>query len=254
MSALRNGKEREYLLSEAMWRSGDIEDAVQRLEKVSDNRKCSELADFLQEIQKRVLDIMMALGDGVYLDAIDWCTELLGFLSMGACAGLYCRILKIRADAYCYREQWKEAKADLEFVLEVQSEDVDAMRSKADILKQMGDYTQYFLELQRIKRTKPKLPGLSSLIEEAARLSLDSAYRENLNKDGISACGPAEAFAVLNLSASASLADVRKAYLSLAARWHPDKWSQGSVDDGAKAEEKFKAIKKAYESIVDSTR
>ena len=254
MSALRNGKEREYLISEAMWRSGDIEGAVQRLDNLSNNTKCKDLSTFLQEIQTRVTSIMMAMEDGVYLDAIDLCTDLLGVLSVGASAGLYCRILKTRADAYCCREQWKEAKGDLENVLKVQGEDVDAMRSKADILKQVGDYTEYFLELQRIKRSQPKLPGLSSLIEEAARLSLDSAKGGNRSKDGVSACGPAEAFAVLNLSANASLAEVRKAYLSLAARWHPDKWSAGSVDDMVKAEGKFKAIKKAYESIVDSTK
>ena len=254
MSALRNGKELEYLISEAMWRSGDVEGAVQRLDKHLDNMKCRELSEFLKDIEKRVLSIVMAFEDGVYLDAIDLCTELLGILSMGACSGLYCRILKIRADAYCYREQWKDALTDLEFVLKVQSEDVDAMRSKADILKQKGDYTEYFLELQRIKRSQPKLPGLATLIEEAARLSLDSAYQGNQNRDGLSAFGPAEAFAVLELSVRASLSDVRKAYLSLAAKWHPDKWSRGSVDDKAKAEEKFKAIKKAYESIVDSTR
>jgi curved DNA-binding protein CbpA len=53
-------------------------------------------------------------------------------------------------------------------------------------------------------------------------------------------------FAVLGLSRSATDADVKKAYRTLAVQWHPDK-----NRENPKAEEYFKRIAEAYEALSD---
>lgn len=57
-------------------------------------------------------------------------------------------------------------------------------------------------------------------------------------------------YAILGLSKNASDDDIKKAYRKLASRYHPDKY-QDSDPEKAKAEEKFKEAKEAYEVLSD---
>ena len=53
-------------------------------------------------------------------------------------------------------------------------------------------------------------------------------------------------YRVLGLQASASTADIAKAYKVAALKWHPDKWASGSDAEKALAEERFKEANNAY--------
>lgn len=57
-------------------------------------------------------------------------------------------------------------------------------------------------------------------------------------------------YAVLQIPRTASQADIKKAYRRLALQYHPDK----NPDDRAGAEEKFKAIAIAYETLSDPAK
>ncbi|KAI8105108.1 hypothetical protein M9435_000279 [Picochlorum sp. BPE23] len=257
IDTLRSGVERSYILAEGLWRSGRVEDALEVLQEfVVRNEKCLDLKTYIERLQ-RDIDIIQRYMDeeGEYGQAVLRCSELLESLSMSACSGLYRRLLRMRADAHCCRGSWLDAKTDLNLALSIYEEDVDALRSKADVLKQMGAYTEYFLSLQRLKTVSPNVPGLSALIMDAARLSLKYKDGESMNYADTqtkTASGPAAAFDVLGVSHGVPLSDVRKAYLKLAATWHPDKWSSGTDDELKKAEETFKVIQKAYNDICDS--
>ncbi len=58
-----------------------------------------------------------------------------------------------------------------------------------------------------------------------------------------------QAFVILGLPKDASQADIRKAYLKLSMKWHPDKWSDKSKAEQKYAESVFKVILNAYDTL-----
>ena len=54
---------------------------------------------------------------------------------------------------------------------------------------------------------------------------------------------------ILGLPDWASQAEIKKAYFELAKKWHPDKWSDKSVDEQKYAESVFKLIQDAYDTL-----
>lgn len=54
---------------------------------------------------------------------------------------------------------------------------------------------------------------------------------------------------VLGVSASASRADIRRAYRKLAGKWHPDKWQSHGKDKQDVAAEHFAQISEAYTAL-----
>ena len=55
---------------------------------------------------------------------------------------------------------------------------------------------------------------------------------------------------ILEVSKNASQNDIKKAYKKLAIKWHPDK----NTDNKNEAEEKFKEISEAYQTLSDDNK
>lgn len=252
---LLEGAEKAYLRAEALWRGGDIADALAALGDSEDRKeptKCTELRQHVQNMKHRLDKIESSIDDGVYLDAIDTCSEALQGLDPGACCGLYRLLLRRRASSYAAQRQWKESLADADAALALQASDAEALRLRADLYKQTGRYLDYFLDIQRLKKVAPDAPGLSKLLEDAARLCAQAGpdgRGEGGGFDG-AVVGPPSAFRELGISSGSSAAEVRKAYLKLAAEWHPDKWAAAESEERDAAEERFKKIQAAYEELT----
>ena len=56
---------------------------------------------------------------------------------------------------------------------------------------------------------------------------------------------------ILGVKRDASDEDIKKAYRKLAVKWHPDRWANGTEEEKKTAEEKFKDINEAYETLSD---
>lgn len=59
---------------------------------------------------------------------------------------------------------------------------------------------------------------------------------------------------ILGVNKDASTADIRKAFKKLSVKYHPDKHINDSDEDKKKAEEKFKEINEAYETLSDEKK
>lgn len=257
-SLLEGSADRLYLEAEAAWRQGSLGAAAERLQQALQAAggscgKCSSLLQFVGQLQGLEEEAALALEDGLPQRGIDACNTLLGRLHPSACTGLACATLNRRAEAHAARQAWAAAIADLDAALALEASHVACLQLRAEVHKNAGAYTQCFLDLQRLKKAAPGTPGLTALLEEAARLSLggcgssDGGDRAAARAGGGSAA--AAALRVLGLSESATSAQARQAYLKLAATWHPDKWAGGSQEEQQAAEGKFKEVQAAYELL-----
>ena len=59
---------------------------------------------------------------------------------------------------------------------------------------------------------------------------------------------------ILGVSKNASQDDIKKAYRKLAKQWHPDKFTKENESKRKEAEEKFKKISEAYETLGDEQK
>ena len=246
-----------YLKTEILWRQGHVEDALKVL---SDTCLPSEDSSHLIQYRKRLsryrdilMDIQNKIEDSCLTEAVSMCTKAIENTSATLSLGLYSRLLRLRANAHCHRRSWKEALDDLELCLSLNSEDVDALKDKADVLRAMSRYTEYFLCLKTLQQRAPGLTGISQMIEEAARITLANGRNDEFQSKDPServVTGPQSAFDILGVARKdATVTRVRKAYLKLAATWHPDKWTSKSEDEKSNAEERFKIIQRAYDDL-----
>lgn len=258
--------EERYLRAEALWRRGDLDAALEVLTHPSmTDGSVEKYGDLLRTVngyRDAVARVRGSLADEMASEAVYASDDLLerdGLARMGSvCAGLVAVVLRLRARGYCQQGRWVQAQADLESCLELDAENVEAMRSRADVLRQRGMYTEYFLALQSLKQVAPGMPGLAQLIKDAARLA--SADR-GVGGSGVAgsarsgggvplASGSVASFDVLGVARGATVEDARRAYLKLAARWHPDKWQGKPAAEIEAAEAHFKAVKAAYEDLA----
>ena len=56
-------------------------------------------------------------------------------------------------------------------------------------------------------------------------------------------------YEILGIDKNASEKEISKAFKKMSLKWHPDRWSTGTEEEKKIAEEKFKEINEAYETI-----
>eukprot|EP00887_Chlorella_sp_A99_P007751 scaffold20.g7751.t1 len=250
------GADRQYLEAEVLWRQGGLDEAAARLaaaqQAAPGNAKCADLLTLVSSLRQLQHEAELAWEDGVFQECIEATTVLLARFEPGAATGLYCRTLQQRAEAYATRGMHEEALADLSAALAADAAHAGCLRARAELHKRLGRYTDCFLDLQRLSRAAPGTPGLLELLEEAARLSLGRrGAGGGAGRGAVSAPGKAglDALRTLGLAEDASAAQVRRAYLGLAARHHPDKWAGAPEEEQRAAEARFKDIQRAYELL-----
>ena len=277
-SLLAESADRLYLEAEVAWRQGGLAAAAKALRQAlavtaaataaaaaaggaaAGSNKCCDLLAHVETLQRLEEEAIEDLQADRPQGCAERCTELLGLVHPAACTGLATATLQRRAEAQIARGLWLEAVEDLSDALALEGGHAGCLQLRAEAHKHLGDYTACFLDLQRLKKAAPGTPGLLALLEEAARLNLgggggrggggSSRAGGGERSSAGASPGAAAALGVLGLlGGGATAAQVRQAYLRLAARWHPDKWVGGSVEERAAAEERFKEVQRAYDQL-----
>ena len=156
-------------------------------------------------------------------------------------AKLFCN----RAACLQKTRQFERALSDCDSALESNPEYGKAYMRKAACLREIGGKanieraTHCYSEAERIL-------GQSQEIQQALReskLELKKAKRKDY-------------YTILDLSnrENSSEQEIKKAYRKAALKWHPDRHTQDSDEDKAKAEASFKDVGEAYEVLSDSSK
>ena len=61
-------------------------------------------------------------------------------------------------------------------------------------------------------------------------------------------------YKTLGVAENATADEIKKAYRALAMKWHPDRWATGTEEEKKKAEDEFKKVAEAYDTLGDETK
>lgn len=129
-------------------------------------------------------------------------------------------------------KQWSLAIQDCDKAIALDPSYLKAKKTRAKALGEGGDWDEAVRAYKAIQEQAPDEPGIAREVR-AAELELKKSKRKDYYK-------------LLGVDKDASEPEIKRAYKKLAVKHHPDK----NIDD-PDAENRFKDIQEAHETLVD---
>ncbi|KAF8395204.1 hypothetical protein HHK36_019147 [Tetracentron sinense] len=129
----------------------------------------------------------------------------------------------------------------------------DALNSCTEALNIDGELIEALVQRGEAKLLTEDWEGAVEDLKSAAQMSpQDSNIRETLMRaeKSLKLSKRKDWYKILEISKTASISDIKRAYKKLALQWHPDK----NVDNREEAEDKFREIAAAYEVLGDDEK
>lgn len=240
MALLRNNSadpEALVLRGRALYAQGEGEKAIQHFRQaLACDPDYREAVKWLRMVQK--LDRMKEEGNshfkaGRYQPAVDVYTSALE-VDKGN-KGTNSKILNNRAMCYTRLKQYAKAIADCDDAIRLDPSYTKARKTRAKALGESGDWDEAVRAYKHIADTTPEEPGIAKEVKNA-ELELKKSKRKDYYK-------------ILGVEKEATEQEIKKAYKKLAVIHHPDK----NIDDPL-AEERFKEIQEAHETLTDAQK
>lgn len=231
-----NSKDPEALVlrGRALYAQGENEKAIQHFRQaLSCDPDYRDAVKYLRMVQK--LDRMKAEGNSEYKGkrwqaAADKYTEALEVDPLNK--GTNSKLLQNRALCKTQLKDYNGAIEDCERALALEPSYSKAKRTKAKAMGQAGDWESAVRELKELQEQDPQDGGIAKDLRNA-ELELKKSKRKDYYK-------------ILGIEKDADEAQIKKAYRKEAIIHHPDK-----NPDDEHAEERFKDIGEAYETLSD---
>ncbi|CZR54448.1 related to tetratricopeptide repeat protein 2 [Phialocephala subalpina] len=237
MSLLRNNQqdpEALVLRGRALYAQGDNDKAINHFRSALNcDPDFKDAVKYLRMVQK--LDRMKADGNadykaGRWQAALDKYTEALEVDPTNK--GTNSKLLQNRALCRQHLKDYKGAIADCENAISLDPSYTKAKKTKATSLGKAGDWEAAVRELKELQEQDPQDAGLAKEVRNA-ELELKKSKRKDYYK-------------ILGVEKEADENQIKKAYRKAAIVHHPDK-----NPDDKDAEDKFKEIGEAYETLSD---
>lgn len=240
MSLLRsNSQDPEALVlrGRALYAQGDNEKAMQHFRQALNcDPDYRDAVKYLRLVQK--LDRMKAEGNaeykaGKWSAAVEKYTEALDVDPLNK--GINSKLLQNRALCRIQLKDYKGAIEDCERAISLDPSYTKAKKTKANALGQSGKWEDAVRELKELQEQDPQDAGIAKEVRKA-ELELKKSKRKDYYK-------------ILGIEKDADENQIKKAYRKAAIIHHPDK-----NPDDEHAEERFKDIAEAYETLSDSEK
>lgn len=237
MDLLRNNSadpEALVLRGRSLYGQGENEKAIQHFRQaLSCDPDFKDAVKYLRMVQK--LDRMKEEGNshfksGRYQKAVDIYSEALAVDAGNK--GTNSKILNNRAMCYSKLKNWTDAIADCDQAVKLDPSYTKPKKTRAKALGESGNWDEAVRAYKSVQEANPEEPGIAKDIKNA-EMELKKSKRKDY-------------YALLGVEKDASETDIKKAYRKKAVIFHPDK-NPGN----AEAEEKFKDIQEAHETLID---
>lgn len=237
MSLLRNNNqdpEALVLRGRALYAQGENDKAILHFRQALNcDPDYKDAVKYLRMVQK--LDRMKADGNSEYKAkryqaAIDKYSEALEVDPLNK--GTNSKLLQNRALCKIQLKDYKGAVSDCEKAISLDPSYTKAKKTKATALGQSGDWEAAIRELKDLQEQDPSDASIAKEVRKA-ELELKKSKRKDY-------------YQILGIEKDADENAIKKAYRKAAIIHHPDK----NLDD-EHAEEKFKDIGEAYETLSD---
>lgn len=156
-----------------------------------------------------------------------------------------------RAAARAARGRPAEAMVDVDAAVTLAPRFVPARLLRAKLRGAVGRNEEAFLDLRAVHAAAPHTEGIVELMSEAAKAALrdEQGMKKERTRQDVMA---GDYYDLLGVEMDAPVDAIRKAYRRLARTLHPDKTARLTEDKRSEAEDMFKRIAKAYETLVDA--
>ena len=237
MSLLRqNNRDPDALVlrGRVLYAQGENEKALQHFRQaLSCDPDFKDAVKYLRMVQK--LDRTKEEGNqhfksGRYQQAVDTYTQALDIDPTNKLTNS--KLLQNRAMCHTKLKNYDAAIDDATKALELDPSYTKARKTRAKALGESGNWEEAVRELKQVHEADPSDAGIAKEIRNA-ELELKKSKRKDYYK-------------ILGVEKDAGDIEIKKAYRKLAITHHPDK-----NPDDAQAEERFKDIGEAYETLSD---
>ncbi|KAH8815806.1 hypothetical protein F5884DRAFT_773738 [Xylogone sp. PMI_703] len=237
ISLLRhNSQDPEALVlrGRALYAQGENEKAIQHFRQALNcDPDYRDAAKYLKMVTK--LDRMKTEGNDLFKAknwqaAVDKYTEALEVDPLNR--SMNAKLLQNRAMTFIKLKNYKDAIKDCERAVELDPTYTKAKKTKANALGQAGNWEEAVRELKTLQEQDPNDASIAKEIRKA-ELELKKSKRKDYYK-------------ILGVEKDADESAIKKAYRKAAIIHHPDK-----NPDDPNAEERFKDIGEAYETLSD---
>jgi DnaJ family protein C protein 7 len=237
MSLLRQNKsdpEALVLRGRALYAQGDNDKAIQHFRQAlncdPDYREAVRYLRMVQKLERMKGDGNADYKGGRWQTALEKYTEALAVDPLNR--GTNSKLLQNRALCRIKLKEYDAAVEDCDAALRLDPSYTKARKTKANALGQSGNWEGAVRELKALAEADPSDAALAKEVRKA-ELELKKSQRKDYYK-------------ILGVEKAATEQEIKKAYRKLAIVHHPDK-----NPDDKEAEERFKDIGEAYETLSD---